>query len=86
MADVRSSCRAADDVRLARHLRRGRTDETGGIRALGLGAGKSAREIRDLYMHRGPEIFPPVWDNILGRWWKAFRNNILNVTFNRYSR
>ena len=32
---------------------------TGGILALGLGAGKSAREIRDLYMHRGPEIFPP---------------------------
>jgi uncharacterized protein len=59
---------------------------TGGILALGLGAGKSAREIRDLYMHRGPEIFPPVWDNILGRWWKAFRNNILNANFNRYSR
>jgi uncharacterized protein len=59
---------------------------TGGILALGLGAGKSAREIRDLYMHRGPEIFPPVWDNILGRWWKAFRNNILNASFNRYSR
>jgi patatin-like phospholipase/acyl hydrolase len=59
---------------------------TGGIIALGLGAGKSAREIRDLYMHRGPEIFPPVWDNIVGRGWKAFRNNILNATFHRYSR
>ncbi len=57
---------------------------TGGILALGLGAGKSASEIRDLYMHRGPEIFPPVWDNILGRTWKAFRNNVLNATFHRY--
>jgi patatin-like phospholipase/acyl hydrolase len=53
---------------------------TGGILALGLGAGKSAREIRDLYMHRGPEIFPPVWDNVIGRAWKAFRNNVLNAT------
>jgi uncharacterized protein len=59
---------------------------TGGILALGLGAGKSAREIRDLYMRRGPEIFPPVWDNMLGRAWKAFRNNLLNATFHRYSR
>jgi patatin-like phospholipase/acyl hydrolase len=59
---------------------------TGGIVALGLGAGKSARDIRDLYMHRGPEIFPPVWDNVLGRSWKAFRNNVLNATFHRYSR
>ena len=59
---------------------------TGGILALGLGAGKSAREIRDLYMHRGPEIFPPVWDNVLGQTWKAFRNNVLNATFHRYSR
>jgi patatin-like phospholipase/acyl hydrolase len=59
---------------------------TGGILALGLGAGKSAREICDLYMHRGPEIFPPVWDNIIGRTWKAFRNNVLNAAFPRYSR
>ena len=59
---------------------------TGGIIALGLGAGKSAREIRDLYMHRGPEIFPPVWDNTLGRKWKAFRNTVLNVSLHRYSR
>jgi patatin-like phospholipase/acyl hydrolase len=59
---------------------------TGGIIALGLGAGKSAREVRDLYMHRGPEIFPPVWDNVIGRAWKAFRNNVLNATFHRYSR
>jgi patatin-like phospholipase/acyl hydrolase len=59
---------------------------TGGILAIGLGAGKSAREIRDLYMHRGPEIFPPVCDNVIGRTWKAFHNNVLNVTFHRYGR
>ena len=59
---------------------------TGGILALGLGAGKSGREIRDLYMHRGAEIFPPVWDNVIGRSWKAFRNNVLNLTLHRYSR
>ena len=40
---------------------------TGGIIALGLGADKTAAEIRDLYLHRGPQIFPPVWDNVLGR-------------------
>jgi hypothetical protein len=53
---------------------------------IGGGAGKSAREIRDLYLHRGAEIFPPVWDNFLGRGWKAFRNNVLNTAFHRYSR
>ena len=59
---------------------------TGGIIALGLAAGKSAREIRDLYVHRGSQIFPPVWDNVLGRIWKAFRNNILNTAIYRYNR
>lgn len=59
---------------------------TGGILALGLGAGKSAREIRDLYMHRGPLIFPPVWDNALGRIWKFIRNNLANAAFHRYNR
>jgi patatin-like phospholipase/acyl hydrolase len=59
---------------------------TGGILAIGLGAGKTGREMRDLYMHRGPEIFPPVWDNVIGRAWKAIRNNLLNSTVHRYSR
>jgi uncharacterized protein len=59
---------------------------TGGILALGLGAGKSAREIRDLYMHRGSQIFPPVWDNAFGRTWKFVRNNLLNLGFHRYNR
>lgn len=59
---------------------------TGGILALGLGAGKTAREIRDLYLHRGPQIFPPVWDNALGRIWKFVRNNFVNAAFHRYNR
>jgi patatin-like phospholipase/acyl hydrolase len=59
---------------------------TGGILAIGLGAGKTGREMRDLYMHRGPEIFPPVWDNVIGRAWKAVRNNLLNTALYRYSR
>ena len=33
---------------------------TGGIVALGLGAGLSASEMRDLYIERGGEIFPPL--------------------------
>lgn len=59
---------------------------TGGILALGLGAGKTAGEIRDLYMHRGPKIFPPVWDNRFGQLWKFVRNNFLNAAFYRYNR
>ena len=59
---------------------------TGGIVCLGLGAGKTSREIRDLYLHRGREIFPPVWDNVLGRAWKGFRNNVLNLGTYRYDR
>ena len=59
---------------------------TGGILALGLGTGKSAHEIRDLYMHRGPQIFPPAWDNALGQIWKFIRNNFVNAAFHRYNR
>ena len=63
-----------------------RNGGTDGIIALGLGAGKTAAEIRDLYLHRGPHIFPPIWDNVFGRAWKLFRNNVLNIGFNRYDR
>jgi len=37
-------------------------------------------------MHCGPEIFPPVWDNIFGPLWRTFHNNILDATFHRYSK
>ena len=29
-------------------------------------------------------IFPPVWDNAVGRAWKLFRNSVLNIGFSRY--
>jgi hypothetical protein len=37
-------------------------------------------------MHRGAQIFPPLWDNAVGRAWKAFRNNIVNLGIYRYNR
>src|SRR3979411_1830181 len=40
---------------------------TGGIIALGLGAGYTARELLALYVERGCEVFPPLADNALGR-------------------
>jgi len=40
---------------------------TGGILALGLGAGLSATEILDLYVDRGYEVFPPFSETPLGR-------------------
>jgi patatin-like phospholipase/acyl hydrolase len=45
---------------------------TGGILALGLGAGLKASEIADLYIHRGADVFPPF--NRIRRWWRAGRN------------
>ena len=38
---------------------------TGGILALGFGAGITAAELRDLYVHRGCEIFPPIRPRVL---------------------
>jgi hypothetical protein len=40
---------------------------TGGILALGLGAGYSANELLELYTERGCEVFPPFPDNKIGR-------------------
>jgi len=40
---------------------------TGGIIALGLGAGLSAEELRQLYVDRGSEIFPERKGTLLGR-------------------
>ena len=39
---------------------------TGGIIALGLGAGLSAANMSELYINRGREIFPPIGDHLLG--------------------
>lgn len=40
---------------------------TGGILALGLGAGLSATQLRDLYVNRGNEVFPPYGESPVGR-------------------
>jgi hypothetical protein len=40
---------------------------TGGILALGLGAGYTAAELLDMYVSRGNEVFPTLSDNLFGR-------------------
>jgi patatin-like phospholipase/acyl hydrolase len=47
---------------------------TGGILALGLGAGFTAAELCQLYVERGNEVFPPLLDTFFGRlkgWWRG---------------
>ena len=48
---------------------------TGGIIALGLGAGRCAADLRDLYLQRGAEIFPPpgLWGRMAGPLRKCIR-------------
>lgn len=49
---------------------------TGGILALGLGAGYTAASLRDLYVRRGGEVFPPYPPGVLGgltRWLAGVR-------------
>ena len=53
---------------------------TGGIIALGLGAGHTAAALRDLYIRRGRDIFPP--QHLLGRLWGRIRH----VALYRYER
>jgi predicted acylesterase/phospholipase RssA len=53
---------------------------TGGILALGLGAGLTAAKMADLYLMRGPEIFPQPSDTAWGHiqsWWRGKRNYVL---------
>ncbi len=57
---------------------------TGGIIALGLAAGKTAAEIRDLYRCRGTEIFPPYPDTWLGRRRRAFSHSAFGLGLFRY--
>lgn len=52
---------------------------TGGIIALGLGAGLTARRTLDLYMAKGPEIFPP---GRAARW----IGNVRSLAMYRYDR
>jgi predicted acylesterase/phospholipase RssA len=53
---------------------------TGGILALGLGAGLTAAEMANLYLTRGPEVFPQPSGTTWGRirsWWMGKRNYVL---------
>jgi hypothetical protein len=50
---------------------------TGGILALGLGAGLTAAALADLYTQRGADIFPEPTDSSFGRmraWWRSKRH------------
>lgn len=58
---------------------------TGGIIALGLSIGLSARELAKLYIERGCEIFPPAeptwWGRTIQRWLDA--RNLLHYRYDR---
>ena len=59
---------------VARHFDLIAGTSTGGILAVGLGAGIKAVELRDLYVHRGCEIFPPIRPRALEgvvRWFRS---------------
>jgi len=58
---------------------------TGGILAVGLGAGITAAELRDLYVHRGCEIFPPIRPRVLEGILRRFRS-VCQVFKYRYDR
>ncbi len=58
---------------------------TGGIIAIGLAAGLKAAELRDLYMDRGCEIFPPIQNGIIGAVEHYLRNACQYFKF-RYDR
>jgi predicted acylesterase/phospholipase RssA len=62
---------------IARHFDLIAGTSTGGIIALGLGYGKTAAEILQLYTERGVNIFPPT--NALGRLCRAFRQGRRHV-------
>lgn len=55
---------------------------TGGIIALGLGAGLSAARLRDLYIDRGGEVFPPMRAGRLGRAWRS-TEGLVRYRYNR---
>ena len=56
---------------------------TGGIIALGLGAGMKAREILDIYCSEGKRVFPP--PQYGNRWFRRLRNlqRLFNTRYNR---
>jgi uncharacterized protein len=58
---------------------------TGGILALGFGAGLSAADLLDLYVRRGGEIFPALPDDPLGRL-RAWLRDLLQYAHYTYDR
>ena len=58
---------------------------TGGIVALALAAGLPASAVRDLYVKRGGEIFPPVTGSILGATGRSIASS-LRLVMHRYNR
>ncbi len=56
---------------------------TGGIIALGLSAGLTAAQLRDLYVNRGGEIFPPGGVGCLGRFrrWLRASSRLLRYSY-----
>ncbi len=59
---------------------------TGGIIALGLGAGRSVEEVRDLYLKRGDQIFPPFGESRLERLRRFWNTKIRGLFRYRYDR
>ena len=47
---------------------------TGGIIAIGLAAGLKAKDLRDLYVDRGREIFPPIGSGVVGAVERSLRS------------
>lgn len=58
---------------------------TGGIVALGISIGLPARDIANLYIERGAELFPPYPSNWIGRLWQRW-GGARNLLYNRYDR
>lgn len=60
---------------------------TGGILALGLGAGLTARQLLDLYVHRGREVFPPAAGGAIGhlRAWARGHWHLVSHLYDRHT-
>jgi uncharacterized protein len=71
-ASVLATLEEATGCRLVEHFDLITGTSTGGIIAIALGMGTTARQACDFYQTRGPEIFPS--GGFLGSWKRAFRH------------
>ena len=63
LAELETRCLSG--ISISRYFDLVAGNSTGGIIALGLGAGIKASELRDVYLERGCEIFPPgIWNRM----------------------